>query len=1415
VIVTAAAGLLALVAQQLSGWPALAATLLVLAGVRWLPSLRDEPRASVHSEDMPEAALTRDQLEMITRAAGVAIWDWDLRSGRLAADSRMAKRLQSSSQEFLANPQEFIRKRIHPEDWPKYQSAFAEARQQPITMECSYRVLLPGDEIGHRHLTGTFLRDADGKALRFLGVAVDNTRLVQAAERLEQQTRHMQTLLDRQVNAEAKIQQQNEEQRQLLYRLNLATKVGGIGVWDWDVQADRMTLDAAMQRLFNSTVPCVASQVRATILRVVHPAEREQFDSVIDSSLSATESVTNRVRVRLEDGQERYFQLHASALRNAEGIVQRLLGVARDVTEEVQHTQQLARRREKERTLHDRLNLATETAGIGIWDHQLETQAFVANEQFKRIYGWQTEPDAAALIEAAHPSDRHRLQHQIEAAVEDRSYSRVLALRYRIVRPDGGVRHVQTHVRIFRDASGRATRILGVISDVSDQVRTAELLEKQVKQVEGQAQEQRTLRERLSIATLSAGISSWEVDLANSKFLWVDNSIRALEGAQNNAELSQFRERIHPDDRHLFGAAIGQAAKAGRDLIGYRYRAFDPNGKLTHVQIHAKLYFNAAGRAIRALGVAWDCTAEVESAEEIARQAKQLRDTERRLERASLSVSEGHWEWDLVANVAWQSSSCYTLLGYQEGELPESVTEVVKLLTPVEDQEWRQRLFKQHIRHNLPYEYEGTLILGSGEVRWFRIRGMAERDERGRAVRMAGSIQDIHRQKLAEDALRLVQRRFERAIVGTQDGLWELEVDGMAWCSPRVGELLGYAAGELPSDSNFLREFLHPEDGQAIASAAQTHFQSGAPYDVEIRLRTCCGEYRWYRARASAERDSDGRPLRLSGSLQDVTEARTAREALVRASEAAEAANRAKSEFLANVSHEIRTPMNGIIGMTSLLLETTLDRVQHDYAGTIRSSADSLLTVINDILDFSKIEAGKLDIETLQFDVRSTVEEVGTMMAFHAAAKNVELILDVQQDVPLQVLGDPQRLRQCLVNLTSNAIKFTHAGEIIISVQCVGFHTNRTLLRFEVRDTGIGITEKTLATLFQPFVQADSSTTRHFGGTGLGLSIVRRLVEMMCGEVGVHSEVGSGSVFWFTLPLDACGSALPGIDPRRLGRRVLLVDDSHTQRTVLERQLRCAGYEVTIGRAMSEVPLLLERAGSSQSGFDAMLVDADLVVAAGRTLHAWLGAAARDARVIVLAGLEQRNDLQRFIAMGCAGQLLKPVRTGELLECLDRVISGGSSSAVPATPVVQCNEARGRRYRGKVLLTEDNVVNQKVAARFLERLGCSVQIAADGAQAVQACQRQRFDLILMDLQMPVMDGLTATGQIRALPSYRSQPTPIVALTANAMVGQSESCLSAGMNGFLTKPIDVAKLREILERFGLEVTAEPVAIEGQI
>jgi two-component system sensor histidine kinase/response regulator len=478
----------------------------------------------------------------------------------------------------------------------------------------------------------------------------------------------------------------------------------------------------------------------------------------------------------------------------------------------------------------------------------------------------------------------------------------------------------------------------------------------------------------------------------------------------------------------------------------------------------------------------------------------------------------------------------------------------------------------------------------------------------------------------------------------------------------------------------------------------------------------------------------------------------------------------------------------------------------------VRSSADSLLIVINDILDFSKIEAGKLDIESIELDLRGNVEDVGSMMAFQAAAKNLELVVHVHPDVPDRVLGDPQRIRQCLINLVGNAIKFTREGEIVIEVSMVGRRDGQAIVQFQVRDTGIGIAADTMKTLFQPFVQADASTTRHFGGTGLGLSIVRRLVEMMGGAVGVESELGKGSTFWFTLPLQpAAGAPQPHpIELHRLGRRVLIVDDHETNRRVLAGQLMHAGYEVSLATTGNEALQLLRQGRADNHPYDIVLADYRMEDMDGATLGERINGdpSISNARIVILTSLDRHGDIRRFASLGFAGYLTKPIRARELFDCLDRVLAREAKEwHLQSQPIVTrgtlVSDEAVRRYEGSVLLVEDNPVNQKVAVRFLERMGCHVRVADNGAEGVRAFQEGRFDLILMDLQMPVMDGLTATRRIRELEQGRSA-TPIVALTANAMAGQLQRCMEAGMNGFLTKPLEIARLHETLELYGLAV-----------
>jgi PAS domain S-box-containing protein len=553
-------------------------------------------------------------------------------------------------------------------------------------------------------------------------------------------------------------------------------------------------------------------------------------------------------------------------------------------------------------------------------------------------------------------------------------------------------------------------------------------------------------------------------------------------------------------------------------------------------------------------------------------------------------------------------------------------------------------------------------------------------------------------------------------------------------------------------------------------------------------------------------RDKNGRVTGLVGIGRDITHLKKVQEEMQKAREAAEAASRAKSEFLANMSHEIRTPLNGVMGMTDLALETELTPEQREYLETVKMSSDSLLTVINDILDFSKIEAGKIDLEDTDFNLRDSLETTLKTLALRADEKGLELMCEVAPEVPEVVRGDSTRLRQIVINLVGNAIKFTDKGEIAVKVQIESKGNGDCMCRFTVADTGIGIPESKRELIFAPFSQADTSTTRKYGGTGLGLTISTRLVQMMGGKIWVESEMGRGSQFHFTLRLGAAeakeiklGTVAPSEFLRNV--KVLVVDDNRTNCRILEGMLLRWHMKPSLASGGAEALAKLSAARERGNPYRLILTDMHMPEMDGFAMVEQIRRKPElaTATIMMLTSAGHRGDAARCEELGVAAYLLKPIRQSELREAVARVLGARPhEGAIPLITRFSLQDARELDAYLSVLLAEDNLVNQRLAVRLLEKRGHRVVVAGTGVEALRALEKERFDLVLMDVQMPEMDGLEATAAIREREKSTGAHQAIVALTAHAMKGDREKCLAGGMDGYLTKPIRPNELDQLLE-----------------
>ncbi|MDR3556239.1 MAG: response regulator [Syntrophobacteraceae bacterium] len=800
---------------------------------------------------------------------------------------------------------------------------------------------------------------------------------------------------------------------------------------------------------------------------------------------------------------------------------------------------------------------------------------------------------------------------------------------------------------------------------------------------------------------------------------------------------------------------------------------------------------------------------------------RSVRESERKYRGVVENIQEVFYRVDAEGRIVLLSPSGARLLGYDS---------VNDLLGQSPDVFWadpgqRRLLLDQLARLGQVNDWEFLAKRRDGSLFHASASLATIKDEPGAFSGYEGVWRDITDRKRADELLRTVTDRMMLAARAGGIGIWDYDVvnNRLVW-DEQMFRLYGMTEHRFCGAYETWRAGTHPADRQRGDEEIQLALQGERDFDTEFRVVWSDGSIHYIRALALVSRDAGGQPLRMIGTNWDISAQKQSAEELretnrqleitiARANEMAlqaETANIAKSEFLANMSHEIRTPMNGVIGMTGLLLDTELKEEQRYYAEIVRASAESLLGLINDILDFSKIEAGKLDLEILDFDLRALLEDFAQTLALKAHEKGLEFLCDVAPDVSVFLRGDPGRLRQVLTNLAGNAVKFTVNGEVAVRASMKSETDEEAFISFSVRDTGIGIPADKQNAIFQKFTQVEASTTRKYGGTGLGLAISKQLVEMMGGEIGVRSEEGKGCEFWFTARLPK--QPEPGhvlTPPAGVGgAHILVVDDNATNREILRTQFRAWGVRPAEAPDGETGLRLLREAAEIGDPYHIAVLDMQMPGMDGQELGQVIKAdsALRETRLVMLTSLGRRGEAGQLEKIGFDAYLTKPVRQSELFDCLSTVLAGESRKAERHI-VTRHSLHRFRSGNVRILLAEDNITNQQVALGILKKIGLRADVVANGAEAVKTLETIPYDLVLMDVQMPVMDGLTATRVIRDPQSaVQNHQLPIIAMTAHAMQSDRERCEEAGMNDYISKPVSPRALAEALDKWLPKETA---------
>lgn len=893
-------------------------------------------------------------------------------------------------------------------------------------------------------------------------------------------------------------------------------------------------------------------------------------------------------------------------------------------------------------------------------------------------------------------------------------------------------------------------------------------------------------RFRATFEQAAVGMAHVSLD---GRFLRVNDRLCEITGYPR-AELvgRAFPEITHPED---LPEDLGRAESLGRGEID-RYRMekryLRKDGSAVWVELHGSLLRDEVGAPVCFVAV-------IHEIGERKRMAAELREHWRRISLAERVARFGTWERSLTGPGGWWSPECYRIFGVAEGSFEPSYENFLRLVHP-DDRAGLQAAVEACVEAGGRLRREYRIVRPDGAERTLHSASVVLRGRDGRAEKLLGAIHDVTALRRSEEDVRESERRLRTLADAMPQLVWTARPDGgVDYCNIRLEEYADISRS--PEGIWNWAPLIHPEDLERTERAWCAAVQGSEVYQVQHRVRRRDGAYGWHLTRAVPWLDDRGRVVRWFGTTTDIGTLKAAEADLRRARDAAQAAAEAKSRFLSNMSHEIRTPLGGVLGMAEILAGTSLSPEQRECVEAIRLSGNVLLGIVNDVLDFSRIESAGVALDSVSFGLRQTLEDTVHLQAEAAHAKGVELCCRVGREVPALVRGDPVRLRQVVFNLVGNAVKFTERGQVVVRAALEEVAWCAAVVRVEVEDTGVGIPSAAQPFLFEAFTQADASTTRRFGGTGLGLAISRRLVEAMGGEIGFRSAEGRGSTFWFTVRVTP-ESGPAEAEPSVAGIQALVVVPNSVSREFLRDRLAAWGAQAAGAAGREEAVRVAGRAVEEGRPFRMAFVEMDLPDGSGLGLARELGSLEAGAAAVAL--------LAPFTTLGLAAKareegglrvLWKPVREKDLSRCVTSMLGAGCQPAAEEEEAVAPPAAS--TPRGRVLLAEDDPINRMVVVRFLDRLGFRTDVAEDGSAAVAAALSAAYDLILLDWQMPGMDGLAAAREIRRREGP-NRGVPIVALTAHALGEHRVACLAAGMDDYLSKPVEFGDISHVLDRW---------------